>query len=217
MHSGPDRIFSFKVTENKWCERAKSANDTAGSCSTAVVVKGSQVYCGNAGDSKALLFQINETHGVNPVELNERHGTNLKSERKRILAAGGKIAPDGSVYGVLFPSRGFGDIDVKADGKPVVICTPNGAGIDDWQPHRLEHSEATWLVVASDGLWDFVVDDQVMSIVAKNQHLDHSAIAKKLIDEARLCGSEDDITIIVVRYDFAIPQNSCGVANSPCA
>ena len=47
------------------------------------------------------------------VDLNPRHGTELKLERKRILAAGGKINSDGAVFGVLYPSRGFGDIDVK--------------------------------------------------------------------------------------------------------
>ncbi len=41
------------------------------------------------------------------MELNERHGSQLKSERLRIKAAGGRIAPDGSVYGVLFPTRGW--------------------------------------------------------------------------------------------------------------
>ncbi len=42
------------------------------------------------------------------------------------VLAGGEIHADGSVYGVLFPTRGFGDMDVKADGKPVIICTPAG-------------------------------------------------------------------------------------------
>ena len=56
---------------------------------------------------------------------------------------------------------------MKADGKPVVICTPDGAGIGDWQPYQLDHSKTTWLIVASDGLWDFVSDDSVMSTVLK--------------------------------------------------
>lgn len=54
------------------------------------------------------------------VDLNPRHGTELKLERKRILAAGGKINKDGAVFGVLYPSRGFGDIDVKAVKEGVV-------------------------------------------------------------------------------------------------
>ena len=116
---------------------------------------------------------------MNKVDLNERHGAHLKSEKQRIKAAGGKISADGAIYGVLYPSRGcvhgaplpaprfpagglafsgltllpplpssFGDIDVKADGKPVVICTPNGAGIDEWEPYELSEDATTYLVVA---------------------------------------------------------------------
>lgn len=43
----------------------------------------------------------------------------------------------------------FGDMDIKADGKPVVICTPNGAGIDDWKPYEMNMEAKTWLIVAS--------------------------------------------------------------------
>lgn len=34
---------TFKQTENGWCAGAKKAKDTAGSCSTVVVVKGTKV------------------------------------------------------------------------------------------------------------------------------------------------------------------------------
>jgi hypothetical protein len=61
----------------------------------------------------------------------------------------------------------FGDLDVKSDGKPVVICTPNGAGLDDWAAYRLDQSKTTWMVLASDGLWDFASDSSVMNIVLK--------------------------------------------------
>ena len=70
-----------------------------------------------AGDSKAMIFEFDGTKPVNvrasnPVDLNPRHGTELKSERDRILQAGGKISASGAVYGVLYPSRGFGDLSL---------------------------------------------------------------------------------------------------------
>ena len=61
----------------------------------------------------------------------------------------------------------FGDLDVKSDGKPVVICTPNGAGLDNWASYKLSRGKTTWMVLASDGLWDFASDASVMSIVLK--------------------------------------------------
>jgi len=196
---------SFKNTENEFCAVAKKRADTAGSCALSVVIKGNKIFCGNAGDSKAIVFKpdyVDRARSVGKVELNERHGTHLKEERARVKAAGGKIAADGSVYGVLFPTRGFGDIDVKADGKPVVICTPTGAGIDSWEPYVMDTSTTTYLVVASDGLWDFVPDEKVMMVALRPSLATLEDACKALIREARMGGSEDDITVVIARITF---------------
>jgi len=143
----------------------------SGSCATLVVVRGDKIYCGDAGDSKAMVFEYDPTKSVTvkaaaPVDLNPRHGTELKSERERILKAGGRISASGAVYGVLYPSRGFGDLDVKSQGKDVVIATPEGAGITEGslQPqeaYTIKKGKTTYMVVASDGLWDFMTDEEV--------------------------------------------------------
>jgi hypothetical protein len=79
---------------------------------------------------------------------------------------GGAISPDGSVYGVLFPTRGFGDIDVKADGRPVIVATPAGVGLES-APYKLQTNAETFLVAATDGLWDFATDGEVSATVIK--------------------------------------------------
>lgn len=140
----------------------------AGSCATAVLIKGNEVFCGNAGDSKALFFYESEKgQPVDVAVLNERHGAELKSERQRIKAAGGTISDDGAVYGVLYPTRGFGDIDVKADGKPVIIATPTGAGVDGMPIAQLDPQRVAYMVIASDGLWDFAEDPAIMATILK--------------------------------------------------
>lgn len=206
----PDLIGSalhhgFKTNEDLFCEWAKSNNCTAGSCATAVLLKGTDIFCGNAGDSKAMIFNEKNGKAVNKIELNERHGSELKSERARIKAAGGQIHADGSVYGVLFPTRGFGDIDVKADGKPVIIATPAGAGVDDKPCVTLDTSQVTYLVNATDGLWDFAADGAIMEIILDGFKSGKTPeqIGGDLIALARMGGSEDDITTIVARITFA--------------
>ena len=129
------------------------------------------MYCGDAGDSKAMIFEYDgakpaTVRASEPVDLNPRHGTELKSERQRILKAGGRISASGAVYGVLYPSRGFGDLDVKSQGKDVIIATPEGAGIIEGslQPqeaYTIKKGKTTYMVVASDGLWDFMSDEEV--------------------------------------------------------
>ena len=77
------------------------------------------------------------------------------------------MGPDGAVFGVLYPTRGcvswfigmqmsltarrFGDLDVKAmaGGKPVVLATPDGVGLEGNEAVKLEYSEIGYLVVAS--------------------------------------------------------------------
>jgi serine/threonine protein phosphatase PrpC len=150
---------SFDQCEKEFCSWSHKNNDTSGSCSTMAVVRGNQVFVGNAGDSKCIVFAAGGKG--KHVDLNPRHGAELSTERKRILGAGGTISREGAIFGVLYPSRGFGDIDVKAAGKDVVIATPEGAGIVEGsllpQPaYTLNKGDVTFLINASDGLWDFM-------------------------------------------------------------
>eukprot|EP00056_Hartaetosiga_gracilis_P010071 m.147935 g.147935 ORF g.147935 m.147935 type:complete len:370 (+) comp13246_c2_seq2:168-1277(+) len=202
FHSAiPDALHhSFKNVEDVFCTWAKRNNNTSGSCATCVIVKGNTVYCGNAGDSQALLVLPSGSKEYTRVVLNDRHGTSLPSERLRVKKAGGKISADGAVYGILFPTRGFGDIDVKAAKKNVIICTPNGAGMDDVPAVTLNTTQTATLVVASDGLWDFVSDRSVQNIVISSQSPQDAA--HLLHDEARQQGSDDDVTVVVVSIEF---------------
>lgn len=207
-------LRSFDRCEMEFCRGARRKNDTAGSCATLVVVRGDKIYCGDAGDSKAMVFEYDPTKSVTvkaaaPVDLNPRHGTELKSERERILKAGGRISASGAVYGVLYPSRGFGDLDVKSQGKDVVIATPEGAGITEGslQPqeaYTIKKGKTTYMVVASDGLWDFMTDEECIGIVLRGAKAGtaEEALSQKLNDVARKNGSDDDITIIVVKITW---------------
>lgn len=53
---------------------------------------------------------------------------------------------------------------------------------------------------SSDGLWDFATDERVMHITLKQPQRTPDEICNALIREARMGGSEDDCTIVVVKY-----------------
>lgn len=62
-----------------------------------------------------------------------------------------------------------------------------------------------FMVLASDGLWDFVRANRVGEIVSAASRIGGwdtapDDVAKRLTTEARACGSQDDITIVVVRF-----------------
>ena len=97
------------------------------------------------------------------------------------------VAGTWRVGGILAVSRAFGDRLLKR----YVVSDP-------------EIQEATigpedeFLVLASDGLWDVVKDQDAVSLVEKQ--LDAEEAAKCLTEEALKRGSGDNITCIVVRF-----------------
>ena len=75
----------------------------AGSTANACLVTPTHFICGNAGDTRCVLFT-----GGAPVPLSTDHKPTLDAERKRIQKAGG-IVSGGRVNGCLAVSRAMGD------------------------------------------------------------------------------------------------------------
>ena len=72
---------------------------------------------------------------------------------------------------------------------------------------KLDGNGPAFMVIASDGLWDFVRANRVGDIVAAasrggawERSVDGAEVAKSLCAEARASGSQDDITVLVVRF-----------------
>nr|GFA90977.1 probable protein phosphatase 2C 76 [Tanacetum cinerariifolium] len=130
------------------------------------------------------------------IPLSEDHKPNRSDERERIENAGGVVMWAGTwrVGGVLAMSRAFGNRNLK----PFVVADP------DIQEQELGE-EFELLVLASDGLWDVVPNDDAVSIAESEE--EPEAAAKKLIETAFSNGSSDNITCIVVNlYHDSITQ-----------
>jgi protein phosphatase 1L len=85
-------------------------------------------------------------------------------------------------------SRAFGDAGLKrwVLAEPAVARVPLRAGCE-------------FLVVASDGLWDKVGNQEAVDVVARGRTA--AAVARscaELVDMARRRGSRDDITVMVI-------------------
>lgn len=109
------------------------------------------------------------------------------------------------VEGVLAVSRAIGDISLK----PFVTCDPEIQS-------KFIAEEDMYLVIASDGLWDVMSNEEVASFVVKYvsvvlltfclltmecrdcQHQEFKFIARDLCYEATLLGSTDNITVQVI-------------------
>ncbi|KAH8487583.1 hypothetical protein H0E87_026235, partial [Populus deltoides] len=101
------------------------------------------------------------------------------------------------VGGVLAMSRAFGNRMLKQ----FVVAEP------DIQEQKIDQ-EFELLVLASDGLWDVVPNEDAVSIARTEE--EPETAARKLTEAALTRGSADNITCIVVRFhhDKIDPSNS---------
>nr|XP_016485900.1 PREDICTED: probable protein phosphatase 2C 6 [Nicotiana tabacum] len=183
--------------------REAVAAETVGSTAVVAIVCSSHIIVANCGDSRAVLCR-----GKEPMALSVDHKPNREDEYARIEAAGGKVIQWNGhrVFGVLAMSRSIGDRYLK----PWIIPDPEVMFIP-----RTKDDEC--LILASDGLWDVMSNEEACELARKRILLWHKkngvtltlergqgidpaaqAAAECLSNRATQKGSKDNITVIVV-------------------
>ena len=179
--------------DEAYCVQAKRVGDTSGACFLAAVAfvhAPLKMYIVNAGDCRALLVS-RDTHFR---ALSRDHKASCPHERKRICLAGGRIAR-GRIDGVLEPSRGVGDIDLKTSStEGSVIAIP--------EIQTLDSSEAGGVIVlATDGIWDELSNaDVAQLVVATNNQTSKSTLPRTIIEKAEQARGSDDKSVIVIQF-----------------
>ncbi|KAF3793713.1 putative protein phosphatase 2C 10 [Nymphaea thermarum] len=151
---------------------------------TAITVDGQKLWIANVGDSRAVL-----SSSGNAVQLTTDHEPN--TERGSIETKGGFVSNMPGdvprVNGQLAVSRAFGDKSLKSH----LRSDPD-----------IQHVDITgsveFLVLASDGLWKVMNNQEVVDFARKIK--DPVVAAKQLTAEAVSRESKDDISCIVVRF-----------------
>jgi protein phosphatase 1L len=179
-------VEAFVDTDQRYLQADAGANRDDGCTAVTAVLIGSKLVVANVGDSRAVL-----TRNGQAVPLSEDHKPNRTDERQRIESAGGVVVWAGTwrVGGVLAVSRAFGDRLLKR----YVVATP------DIREEQLS-SEDESLILASDGLWDVISNQDAAALIKDIK--DAEKAAKKLTEEAYCRGSNDNISCIVVKFRF---------------
>jgi len=192
----------------------------------------------NAGDCRGVLCTGDASRAV---RLSEDHKPNRADEKARIVAAGGDVeflgcwrvkSRDHSV--LLATSRALGDRHFKLRRPHIVTAEP------DVITRVLDVKEDRFFVLACDGLWDVLTDEEACRVACMElQRLEKCAdantsatqsedpspraadnpkleptevpkpvnkaeiVAQKLVTEAFDRGSQDNISVLVVRI---VPQ-----------
>ncbi len=178
-------VESYQQTDQDYLKTEINQNRDAGSTASTAVLVGDHLLVANVGDSRAVICRSGEAFA-----LSSDHKPNRPDERQRIEDAGGVVMWVGTwrVGGVLAVSRAFGDRLLKQ----YVVAEP------EIQEDTIEKG-VDFLILASDGLWDVVTNQEAVSMVLSIE--DAEEAAKVLGDEAYRRGSADNITCLIVRFN----------------
>ena len=141
------------------------------------------IYTANVGDSRVSL--ISPEHII---RLSYDHRTTDEKEKKRILESGIEIIDD-RIWGTLMLTRIFGNYEYKEykeeneneekNGNKGLICEPfiSKMEID-------LNIENQFLIIASDGIWDIISEEDIQNIIQKYQDTQKicSIIIKKCLE-----------------------------------
>ncbi|KAG8390393.1 hypothetical protein BUALT_Bualt01G0078700 [Buddleja alternifolia] len=175
---------TYQHTDRDFLESEKDTFRDDGSTASTAVLVGNHLYVANVGDSRTIISKAGKA-----IALSEDHKPNRSDERKRIENAGGVVMWAGTwrVGGVLAMSRAFGNRMLKQ----FVVAEP------EIQEQEVDQ-DLELLVLASDGLWDVVANEDAVSIAQTEE--EPEAAARKLTETAFTRGSCDNITCIVVKF-----------------
>ena len=171
-------LVAAHLEQDRQCTQAidcTSSGSTAVTCRLAVDPQTSQIVCHAAwlGDSRAVVGSVRTNGTLGAVELTRPHTPELPAELARIEASGGSVEAtliagvglvgpprvwkDHQVAPGLAMSRSLGDVL----GAEVGVCAEADVA------ERVLGSEDALLVLASDGLWEFLPPQQVVATVAE--------------------------------------------------
>ena len=185
----------------------------SGACAIVVWMRGRELVVAGAGDCRAVLGTRHDKQLVS-VCLSTDHKVNLPVEQARIEAAGGWVRPETGDDDDFNPARLY-----EVEGKPWLgpgLCIArclgdlkaNKCGLiptPEICMHTLQSTDL-FLILASDGVWEFIDNDEAVAIVGQfyDKGLPALDACRFLIAKAALCWRKfegdyrDDITAIVV-------------------
>eukprot|EP01094_Clydonella_sp_ATCC50884_P010949 TRINITY_DN20771_c0_g1_i1.p1 TRINITY_DN20771_c0_g1~~TRINITY_DN20771_c0_g1_i1.p1 ORF type:complete len:306 (-),score=75.21 TRINITY_DN20771_c0_g1_i1:158-964(-) len=138
-----------------------------------------KLYTANCGDARAVL-----NHGGTAVRVTHDHKGTDDDEIERIKEAGGFVV-NGRVNAILAVTRSLGDRAMKQ------FVTG-----DPYTEERDLGPEDTHLVLACDGVWDVLSDQEVIDIVKGAESC--GAASKEILIASLRAGSMDNISVMVV-------------------
>lgn len=193
MQTDQNHLFPFNLWKQS-CLKTYAAIDEelkqhpridsfySGTTALTLVKQGRHLVVANAGDSRAVLAVTSGDGCLKPIQLSVDFRPNLPEEAERIKQSKGRVVclkDEPGVYRVWTPdsgtpglaiSRAFGDYCTKQYG---LISVPDVS-------HRIITTSDQFVIVATDGVWDVMSNQEAVHIVSSTPNREMSA--KRLVD-----------------------------------
>lgn len=219
---------AFPLTDRELMNLSRRKQLKDGTTALIVLVHGTQLealelLCAHVGDCRAVLCR-----GGQAVRLTQDHRPDRKDEQLRIRQAGGGVFQvagiwrctsaagaaravdaragflEGESHTYLSCSRTLGDPELKANPeRPILSNQPDTSVVPLL-------AEDLFFVLACDGVWDVLSDQQVIDLVLEHWG-DASAAASRVVRTALSSGSGDNLTAQVVFFSW---RHELGVATA---
>lgn len=169
----------YLTTDNEFLHKGVSS----GACAATVLLKNGEMHVSNVGDCRIVMSRKGLAEA-----LTTDHRPGREDERIRIENLGGYVNCHNGVWRVqdsLAISRSIGDANLKE----WIVSEPETKRIPLTQ-------DCEFLIMASDGLWDKVSNQEAVDLVAKTRKSVQSC--KDLVEISCSRGNRDDITVMIV-------------------
>jgi len=165
--------------------------EECGSTAVIAIIKGNTLYVANVGDSRAVLDRP-----VEEARVSKDHKPGDEGEISRIEELGGTVVELRGVHrveGNLAVARAFGDFGLKRYISEVPYTSTTKLSLDP------DEEKDRALILACDGLWDVVSDQEALDLVinACSRGVSAKGAADILRDEALERNSKDNISVMV--------------------
>lgn len=186
----------------------------SGSTCNIVFQFGIHLVCANVGDSRGIFIKANDNRMItNPRirPLNNDHKPNLPEEFERIQRKGGSVrgittsngVDLGGVYRVYIGNENYPGLAIARTIGDLVAKTCGVIPDPQFMEYNIDQN-ARYLVICSDGVWDVIQNEEVMTIgnqyFVNNDIKGHcqALLTTAVIRWGKYEGYRDDITVVVV-------------------
>ncbi|WOL12814.1 putative protein phosphatase 2C 33 isoform X1 [Canna indica] len=177
-------LNAFGLTDKELRQNPDIDSFYSGTTAVTLVKQGQEIVIGNVGDSRAVLGTRDKDNSLTAIQLTVDLKPNLPSEAERIRLCRGRVfalrdepdvarvwLPNNNVPGLAM-ARAFGDFCLKDFG---LISVPEVS-------YRRITERDEFVVLATDGVWDVLSNEEVVHIIASAPV--RSSAARLLVESA---------------------------------